>query len=76
MTSRLTLRPTRRRTKTCDEVVSSCNLVQHGGPCVIRPIVTGPAWPLRITSLICKGLPVITVCNPALWEYSGDNLGA
>jgi hypothetical protein len=43
---------------------------------VIRPIVTGPAWPLRITGLTCKGLPVITVCDPALWEYSGDNLGA
>jgi hypothetical protein len=63
------------RTKTCDEVVSSCDLVQNGGPRVIRPIVTGPAWPLRVMGLICKGLPVITVCNPALWEYSGDNLG-
>jgi hypothetical protein len=75
-TGRLTLRPTRRQTKACDEVVSSCDLVQHGGPRVIRPIVTGPAWPLRITGLICKCLPVITVYNPALWEYSGDNLGA
>jgi hypothetical protein len=51
-----------------------CDLVQHGGPRVIRPIVTSPAWPLRVTGLICKGIPVITVCNPALWEYSGDNL--
>jgi hypothetical protein len=75
-TGRFTLRPTRCRTKTRGEVVLSCGLVQHGGPRVIRPIVTGPAWPLRITGLICKGLPVITVCNPALWEYSGDNLGA
>jgi hypothetical protein len=75
-TDRLTLRPTRRRTKACDEVVPSRGLVQHGGPRVIWPIVTGPAWPLRITGLICKGLPVITICNPALWEYSGDNLGA
>jgi hypothetical protein len=74
-TGRLTLRPIRHRTKTYDEVVSSCDLVQHGGPRVIWPIVTGPAWPLRITGLICKGIPVITVCNPALWEYSGDNLG-
>jgi hypothetical protein len=74
-TNRLTLRPIRHRTKTCDEVVPSCDLVQHGGPRVIRPIVTGPAWPLRVTSLICKGIPVITVCNPALWEYFGDNLG-
>ena len=70
-TSRFTLRPIRHRTKTYDEVVPSCDLVQHGGPRVIRPIVTGPAWPLRITSLNCKGIPVITVCNPALWEYSG-----
>ena len=74
-TGRLTLRPTRRRTKACDEVVSPRDLVQHGGSRVIWPIVTGPAWPLRVTGLICKGLPVITVCNPALWEYSGDNLG-
>jgi hypothetical protein len=74
-TGRLTLRPIRHRTKTCDEVVPSCDLVQHGGPRVIRPIVTGPAWPLRVTCLICKCIPVITVCNPALWEYSGDNPG-
>jgi hypothetical protein len=65
-TDTLTLRPTRRRTKTYDEVILSCDLVQHGGPRVIRTIVTGPAWPLRITGLFCKGLPVITVCNPAL----------
>jgi hypothetical protein len=71
-----TLRPTRRRAKAYDEVVPSCGLVQHGGPRVIRPIMVGPAWPLRITGLICKGFPVITVYNHALWEYSGDNLGA
>jgi hypothetical protein len=75
-TGRFTLHPTRHRTKTYDEVVAPCGLVQHGGPRVIRPIVTGPVWPLRITGLICKGLPVVTVSNPALWEYSGDNLGA
>jgi hypothetical protein len=71
-----TLRPTRRRTKAYDEVALSRGLVQRESPRVIRPIVTGPAWPLRIMGLICKGFPVITVCNPALWEYSGDNLGA
>jgi transposase InsO family protein len=74
-TGRDTLRPIRHQTKTCDEVIPPCGLVQHGGPRVIRPIVTGPAWPLRVTGLICKGVSVITVCNPALWEYSGDNLG-
>jgi hypothetical protein len=71
-----TLRPMRRRTKAYDEVVPSRDLVQYGSPRAIRPIVTGPAWPLRITGLICKGFSVITVCNPALWEYFGDNLGA
>jgi hypothetical protein len=71
-----TLRPTRRRVKAYDEVVPSRGLVQHGGPRVIWPIMVGPAWPLRITGLICKGFPIITVCNPALSEYSGDNLDA
>jgi hypothetical protein len=70
-----TLCPIRHQTKACDEVIPPCGLIQLGGPRVIRPIVTGPAWPLRVTGLICKGIPVITVCNPALWEYYGDNLG-
>jgi hypothetical protein len=70
-----TLRRIRHQTKTCDGVIPPCGLVQHRGPRVIRPIVTGPAWPPRVTGLICKGILVITVCNPALWEYSGDNLG-
>jgi hypothetical protein len=60
------LRPTRCRTKAYGEVAPSRGLVQHEGPRAIRPIVTGPAWPLRITSLICKGFSVITVYNPAL----------
>jgi hypothetical protein len=74
-TGRDTLRPIRHRTKTRGEVIPPGGLVQCGGPRVIRPIVTGPAWPLRVTGLIYKGVPVITVCNPALWEYSGYNLG-
>jgi hypothetical protein len=75
-TGRDTLRSIRHQTKACDVVVPPCGLVQLGGPRVFRPIVTGPAWPPRVTGLICKGIPVITVCNPALWEYSGDNLGS
>jgi hypothetical protein len=74
-TGRDTLRSIRHQTKACDEVILPCGLVQLEGPRTIRPIVTGPAWPLRVTGLNCKGIPVITVCNPALWEYSGDNLG-
>jgi hypothetical protein len=69
------LRSIRHRANTYNEVIPPCSLVQHGGPRVIRPIVAGPAWSLRVTGLICKGASVITVCNPALWEYSGDNLG-
>jgi hypothetical protein len=29
-----------------------------------------------IMGSICKCFYVMTVCNPALWEYSGDDLGA
>jgi hypothetical protein len=71
-----TLCPTRRRTKAYGEVVPPRGLVQPEGPRTIRPIVTGPALPLRITGLICKGFSVITVCSPSLREYSEDNLGA
>jgi hypothetical protein len=70
-----TLRLIWHQTKACDSVIPPHGLVWLRGPRVIRPIVTGPAWALRVTGLICKGIPVITVCNPALWEYSGDNLG-
>jgi hypothetical protein len=75
-TGRDTLRSMRHRTKACDEVLPPRDLIQFGGPRAIRPIVTGPAWPLCATGLICKGIPVITVCNPALWEYSEDSLGS
>jgi hypothetical protein len=75
-TGRDTLRSIRHRAKACNGVIPQCSLAQLRGPRAIRPIVTGPAWPPRVTGLICKGVPVITVCNPALWEYSGDNLGS
>jgi hypothetical protein len=61
-----TLRPTRRRTKTYGEVAPSRGVAQHKGPRAIWPIVIGPARPLRIMGIICKGFSVITVCNPAL----------
>jgi hypothetical protein len=69
----LRLSVTRRRQATKS---SHCAASSSSGPRAIRPIVTGPAWPPRVTGLICKGIPVITVCNPASWEYSGDNLGS
>jgi hypothetical protein len=30
----------------------------------------------RVTGPICNGFSVMTVCNPPLWEYSGDSPGA
>jgi hypothetical protein len=38
-----TLRPLHYKTKAYDEVAPSHVLTQPGGPCGIRPIVTGPA---------------------------------
>jgi hypothetical protein len=29
-----------------------------------------------VTGPICNGFSVMTVCNPPLWEYSGDSPGA
>jgi hypothetical protein len=29
----------------------------------------------QVTGLICNSFSVMTVCNPPLWEYSGDNPG-
>jgi hypothetical protein len=75
-TVRDTLRLIRHQTKGRHEVFPPSGLIQLGGPRMLRPIATGPAWPLCVTGLICKGVPIITVCNPALWEYSGDNLGS
>jgi hypothetical protein len=71
-----TLRPACRGTKAYGGVPLPRGLVQHEGPRAIRPIVTGPAWPLRIMGLICKGFTVITVCNPALRGIFRDDLGA
>jgi hypothetical protein len=75
-TVRDTLRLIRHHTKGRYEAFPPSGLIQLRGPRMLRPIATGPAWPLCVTGLICKGVPVITVCNPALWEYSGDNLGS
>jgi hypothetical protein len=71
-----TLHPIRCKTKAYDEVALSRGLIQREGPRRIRPIVTGPARLLRITGPVCEGFSVMTVCNPALWEYSRDDLGA
>jgi hypothetical protein len=71
-----TLRMYRIRRRLATRGTPQRSFVQLGGPRVIRPVAMGPAWPPCVTGLICKDIPVITVCNPALWEYSGDNLGS
>jgi hypothetical protein len=35
-----------------------------------------PRTEKRVTGLICNSFSVMTVCNPPLWEYSGDSPGA
>jgi hypothetical protein len=35
-----------------------------------------PRMDKHVTGLICNSFSVMTVCNPPLWEYSGDNPGA
>jgi hypothetical protein len=67
------LRPACRRMKTYGEVAPSRGVARHWIPRAIWPVITGPALSLRSTGLICKGSPVIIVCNPALmrifqWE--------
>jgi hypothetical protein len=71
-----TLRPTRCKTKAYDEVAPSRGLIQREGPRRIRPIVTGPARLSALRARLVTAFSVMTVCNPALWEYSGDDLGA
>jgi hypothetical protein len=44
-TGKDTLRQIRHQAKTCDVVIPPCGRVQLRSPRVIRPIVTGPAWP-------------------------------
>jgi hypothetical protein len=71
-----TLRPLRCKTKAYDEVAHvpcprgtrrpTWNLAHCNRPRMAK-CITGP---------ICNGFSVMTVCNPTLWEYSGDSLGA
>jgi hypothetical protein len=71
--ARATLRPLCYKTKAYDEVAPSHVLTQPGGPHGIRPIVIGPAPNECVTGPICSGFSVMTVCNPPLWENSGDS---
>lgn len=56
------------------EVYESHIVTAPGGPCGIRPIVTGPARRSVLRAAFVIAFTVMTVCNLPLWEYSGDKL--
>jgi hypothetical protein len=57
------------------EVYESHVITALGGPCVIRPIVTGLTWTSILRAAFVIAFTVMTVCNLPSWEYSGDKLG-
>jgi hypothetical protein len=66
-------RVARRRPYRC--LWASHALTTGGGPCVIRPIVMGPARTraIRVVSII--RFTLMTICNLPPWEYSRDKPG-
>jgi hypothetical protein len=53
------------------EVYESHVVTALGGPCVVRPIVTGPAWRCVLRTAFVIAFTIMTVCNLPSWEYSG-----
>jgi hypothetical protein len=77
MTAWPTLHPPHHKTKAYDEVSPSHVLTQLGVPHGIRSAhCNRPRTEKRVTGPICITFSIMTVCNPPLWEYSGDNPGA
>jgi hypothetical protein len=77
--------------KTTDEVHPSSSTLQDEGLRRSRPFprphpTWRPTWDSAhcnrprtekcVTGTICNGFSVMIVCNPPLWEYSGDSPGA
>jgi hypothetical protein len=48
-------------------------LIAPGGPCGIRPTVTGPARVSVLRASYVIVFSVMTICNLPMWEYSGDS---
>jgi hypothetical protein len=71
-----TLRPLHCKTKAYDEVAHvprprrTRRLTWNSAHC------NRPRMAKCIMGPICNSFSVMTVCNPTLWEYSGDSLGA
>jgi hypothetical protein len=57
------------------EVYGSHVVTTLGGPCWIRPTITGPARIGVLRAAFVIALTIMTVCNLPSWEYSGDKLG-
>jgi hypothetical protein len=57
------------------EVYESHVVTAPGGPCGIRPIVTGPARRSVLRAAFVIAFTVMTDCNLPSWEYFGDKLG-
>jgi hypothetical protein len=74
-TGRRHVRPLRSRVarrKPCRCLRTTRALTTAGGPCVIRPIVMGPARTSAIKAVSVIGFTLMTICNLPSWEYSGD----
>jgi hypothetical protein len=57
------------------EVYESHVVTASGGPCGIRPTVTGPARISVLRAAFVISFTVMTVCNLPSWEYFGDKPG-
>jgi hypothetical protein len=57
------------------EVYGSHVVTAPGGPCEIRPMVTGLARISVLRAVSVIAFIVMTVCNLPSWEYSGDKPG-
>jgi hypothetical protein len=81
----------KRSARSTGEVHPSSSTLQDEGLRWSRPFphphpTWRPTWDLAhcnrphtekcVTGPICNGFSVMTVCNPSLWEFSRDSLGA
>jgi hypothetical protein len=71
-----TLRPLRCKTKAYNKVAHITRPRRTRRPTWNSAHCNRPCMAKCIMGPICNGLFVMTVCNPTLWEYSGDSLGA
>jgi hypothetical protein len=80
MTAWTTLHPAHRKRKAYDEGLQRSLLISRPHPTWMptweSTHCNRPRMEKRVTGPICNSFSVMTVCNPPLWEYSGDNPGA